>query len=168
MNVKFLNPFVEAAFRVLEAELGVSAQRSNATLQNSACTANDVTVLLSLVGQVKGIVLYGMSETTAKEIVSQILGQSFEEFDELAQSGISELGNVITGQASTNLSKAGFEARLSPPTLILGNGTTISTLEFQRLVVPLDTELGELQIHLALREDNGQRGKSSDLPGVGV
>lgn len=166
MNVKFLNPFVEAAFQVLETECSTTAKRGDLALQRSACTANDVTVLISLVGQVQGVVLYGMSENTARALVSQILGQPFEEFDDLAQSGVAELGNVITGQASGRLSEAGFGSRISPPTLVLGEGTAISTLEFQRLLVPVFTELGEIQIHLALREGSGDRNVVPGIVGV--
>jgi chemotaxis protein CheX len=155
MNVKFLNPFVEAAYTVFEAEVGLTAQRGDLALQRSACTASDVTVLISMLGQVQGVVLYGLSESTAISIVSKILGQPFEEFDELAQSGIGELGNVITGQASNRLAEAGLDAKISPPSLILGKGTLISTLDFDRLLVPLYTDLGEIQIHLALRETQG-------------
>lgn len=154
MNVSFLNPFVEAAFQVLEAEVGVKAERGELSLERSACTSNDVTVMISMVGQVRGVVLYGISEKTGIEIVSRILGQRFDEFDELAQSGIGELGNVITGQASQRLAAAGLEAQISPPTLVMGKGTLISTLDFQRLVVPLRTEVGDVVIHLALRESN--------------
>ncbi|MFQ5340784.1 MAG: chemotaxis protein CheX, partial [Anaerolineae bacterium] len=168
VNVKFLNPFVEAAFEVLEAETGTSAERGNLALQSSACTADDVTVLISMAGQVQGVVLYGMSEVTATAVVSQIMGQPFEVFDDLAQSGIAELGNVITGQASTRLAEAGFEAKISPPTLIMGKGTTVSTLDFQRLVVPLHTNLGEVQIHLALRETNNRQSASMESMAAGV
>lgn len=153
MNVKFLNPFVEAMYLVLEAEVGIkSPQRGSLSLERSACTANDVTALISIVGEVQGIALYGMREATAINIVSQILGQPFAEFDNLAQSGIGELANVITGHASKRLSEAGYEAKISPPTLILGKGTIISTLDFDRVQVPIITDMGELQIHLALRE----------------
>ncbi len=153
MNVKFLNPFVEAAYMVLESEVGLKAERGEISLNRSAYTADDITVLISLVGQVKGVVLYSMSEATAISIVSAILDQQFEEFDDLAQSGIGELGNVITGQAGQRLASAGIESQISPPTMIIGKGTMVSTLDFQRIVVPLDTDFGPLQIHLALREE---------------
>jgi len=153
VNAKFLNPFIEAAFAVLEMEVGTtSIERGGLSLERSACTANDITVLITMVGQVQGIVLFGISEATATAIVTKILNQPFDEFDQLAQSGISELGNVITGQASQRLAEAGYEAKISPPTLIIGKGTLISTLDFERLLVPIKTELGELQIHLALRD----------------
>lgn len=166
MNVQFLNPFIEAAFAVLDAEAGVTAKRGQLSLQRSAATASEVTVLISMVGQVKGVVLYGLSEATALQIVSKILGQSFAEFDDLAQSGISEIGNVITGQAGQRLAEAGFESNISPPTMIVGKGTLISTLDFERLQVPLETELGTIQIHLALRESKNGTGPQPTSIGV--
>jgi chemotaxis protein CheX len=57
---------------------------------------------------------------------------------------VAELGNVITGRASVKLAEAGYEAVISPPTLLSGKGATISTLDFGRLVVPLNSECGSL------------------------
>ena len=72
-------------------------------------TTDDVTVLINLVGQIQGVVLYELSESTALGFVSRMMGQKFNEFDNLAQSGIAELGNVISGKATVELSKAGLE-----------------------------------------------------------
>jgi chemotaxis protein CheX len=152
MNVKFLNPFIEAAEEVLQAECQITAKKNSLSLQKSSMTTDDVTVLLNLVGQVQGVVLFGLSTAVCLELVSRVMGQPFEKFDNLAQSGIAELGNVITGRATINLSKTGFTANISPPTLILGKGVTISTLDFARIVVPLSTSVGDILVHLALRE----------------
>jgi chemotaxis protein CheX len=160
MDVQFVNPFIEAAYSVLEAEAGVTAQRGKIALQRSAATADDVTVLISMVGEVKGVVLYGLSERTAINLVSRILGQPFDTFDDLAQSGIGEIGNVITGQASNRIAAAGFEVNISTPTMILGKGSKISTFDMDRLIVPLETEYGVVTLSLALREEknNGKMG----------
>ena len=152
MNVKFMNPFVDAAAEVLRAECDLTTQKSNLSLQKLALTADDVTVMISLIGQVQGVVLYGLSVSTCLGLVSRVMGQEFTEFDNLAQSGIAELGNVITGRATIKLSQAGFQSNISPPTLIIGKGVTISTLDFARVVVPLYTDAGDILVHLALRE----------------
>jgi chemotaxis protein CheX len=70
----------------------------------------------------------------------------------LAQSGVAELGNVITGAATVKFSQSGFDANISPPMVIVGKGVQVSTLDFPRIVVPLDTEMGRMTVHLALRE----------------
>jgi chemotaxis protein CheX len=123
-------------------------------MQKSSMTTSEVTVMISIIGQVQGVVLYGMSKTTSLGIVSRILDQEFGEFDNLAQSGIGELGNVISGKATINLSEAGFQTTISPPTLIIGQGAQISTLDFSRIAVPFSTELGEIIVHLAVREND--------------
>ncbi|NLF52584.1 MAG: chemotaxis protein CheX [Leptolinea sp.] len=151
-NVKFMNPFVEAAADVLNKEVQLKVERGDLSLQKSAMTSDEITVLLSLVGQVQGVVLYGLSQETGLKLVSKMMGQEFSEFDNLAQSGIAELGNVITGSATVKLSKEGFASEISPPTLIQGQGIQISTLDFPRVVVQLKTEMGDITVHLALRE----------------
>lgn len=152
MDVRFLNPFIAAAVEVLQAEVGIAASRGHISLQKTAMTTDDVTVLIHLVGQVYGVVMYGMPMSTGLKMVSKIMEQEFTEFDSLAQSGVGELGNVITGCATIKFSEAGFQANISPPTIISGRGVQISTLNFPRIVVPLETPMGNLIVHLALKE----------------
>ena len=152
MNVVYLNPFLDAAHEVLKVEVQATAERGNLSVQKSALTAEEITVLISMIGDIQGVVLYGMSIKTGLEMVSRMMGQTCTEFDNLAQSGIAELGNVISGRASINLSNAGIQTNISPPTMLIGKGLQISTLDFPRIVVPLRTEMGEMTVHLALRE----------------
>jgi chemotaxis protein CheX len=164
MNVNVLNPFIDAAVEVLRAEVGVKANRGNLDLQKSALTTDDITVLIHLVGEVYGVVLLGMPASTALNMVSSILGQDLTEFDSLAQSGVAELGNVITGSATIKLSLAGYQSNISPPAIITGKGVQISTLDFPRIVVPLSTKLGNLMIHLAVREKlRGENARVEDF-----
>ena len=154
MKIEFLNPFILAAAEVLEKEVQAKVTRGDVALRKGMYISNDVTALISLVGQVEGPVLYGMSYDTAKRLVSQMMdGQPFEHFDELAQSGIAELANVITGLSSTRLARAGYSSVISVPMLIIGKGAHISTLKTGRLMVPLRTQFGVFDLELALKEN---------------
>ncbi len=164
MNVKFLNPFVEAAYEVLKTETRQDVTRGDLRLENGSYVTDDLTVILSLVGAVEGTVFYSMPKSTGIRLASIILGEPFEDLAELAQSGIAEIGNVITGRASMKLSDAGFETNISPPTLLLGRGASISTLEFPRLIVPLGTVAGAVLIHLALRQGSGKYLRTAQIP----
>jgi chemotaxis protein CheX len=151
MRAEIINPFLQAASEVLESELGSPPQRGAIGLQRSAYTSDEVTAVVAVTGEVAGIVLFAMTETTARAMVSKMMGQEFPEFDALAQSGIAEIGNVITGRAAVLLSEAGFASDLAPPMLIVGCGSMISTLDVQRLVIPMVTEFGEIEIQVALK-----------------
>jgi chemotaxis protein CheX len=150
VKVEFVNPFIQAAREVLESELGGEVQRGNLRLQKSAFTTDEITALVGVTGKVSGMVLYSMRESTALGLVSRIMGQQFADFDALAQSGIGEVGNVITGRAGVLLSEAGYPSNITPPALVVGKGTMVTTLDLNRLVFPLETEVGNLEAHVVL------------------
>lgn len=151
MKVEFINPFIQAASEVLESELTAEPRRGNLRVEKSALTTDEVTALVGVTGTVSGMVMYSMSEATALGIVSRVLGQPFDQFNELAHSGIGELGNVITGRAGVLLSEAGYPSNISPPALVIGRGTMVTTLDLNRLVFPLETDVGQLEIQIVLK-----------------
>ena len=151
MRAEFINPFLQAATEVLESELGEPVKRGTIGLQRSAYTSDEVTAVVAVTGEISGMVLFAMTDQTARAIVSKMMGQEFEDFDALAQSGIAELGNVITGRAAILLAEAGFPSELAPPMLLVGRNTLISTLDVQRLVIPIESEVGNLEIQVALK-----------------
>jgi chemotaxis protein CheX len=153
MRAEFVNPFVQAAFEVLESEVGGTLERGAVRVERSAYTADDITALVGVVGErIRGLVMYAMNTRTALRLVSTMMGQPFSDFNVLAKSGIGELSNVITGKAATLLADSGFSSMLAPPTLIVGKGTLITTLDQQRLVVGIVTDHGPITVHIALNE----------------
>lgn len=152
MKAEFVNPFVVSAFQVLQTETKSEVIKGNVTLQDSPLVSDEVTVLIGVVGRAQGLVLYGMSEKTAKGLVSEMTGESVAVFDALAESAVAELGNVITGLASGELERAGYPCKIAPPSVVVGRGTSISTLSIKRLVIPLKTNHGDIVVHVALRE----------------
>jgi chemotaxis protein CheX len=163
MNVKFLNPFLEAAYEVLLAEANVRTNRGQLGLNKDPYITDDVTVMLSLVGGVEGTVFYSLANRLALTLIGNMLGEKLETVTSLAQSGLAELGNVITGRASVKLAQAGYESQISPPTLLLGRGSTLSTLDMPRLVVSLTSDDGPLTVHLAIREGRNLAAKAAQI-----
>jgi chemotaxis protein CheX len=159
MQDPIVSAFVEAAQEVLLAETALSVTYRAAELSDRVYVTDEVTVIISLVGDINGTVLYSLSEALALKLAGHMLGEPLAAgLDALAQSGIAELGNVITGQASIKLSQAGYEVKISPPTLLLGPGTSVSTLDLPRLVIPLTGADEAIGLHLALRDANFEGG----------
>src|SRR4051794_33285204 len=100
MRAEIINPFLQAATEALEGELGLAPKRGAIALQGSTCTSDDVTAVVAVTGDVAGVVLFAMGAETARAIASRLMGQEFVELDGLAQSGIGEMGDVITVRAA--------------------------------------------------------------------
>lgn len=152
MKAEFIRPFMTAAIEVLEAELGSTVKRGELSVDKERCTTEDVTVLIGITGDVEGVVLYGSSTDVANAIVSRLLGMPKEEFDPLSESAIAELGNVIAGRATGLFEEEGILCTISPPTVITGSKTCISSPSLNRLVIPLESDVGAIQMAVALRD----------------
>lgn len=154
LKAEFINPFIVATVEVLNQELGrpIKIEKGPLSYQESYYTSMDITVMIGVTGAVQGVVMYGLSERTAKNIVSGMLGQPVPVMDRMVESAIAEFGNVVTGIASRELEKAGYPCTLAPPTLMVGRGVMISTINIKRLHIPFTTEVGDMAVSVALRE----------------
>ena len=152
MRADVAQPFLLAARGVLEQELGGDVGRGQVSVERGDFAAGEVTAVIGVTGALSGAVMYRMSEATALAIVGQMMGQKFDELDALARSGVGELGNVITGRAGVLLEKAGVRADIAPPMLIVGRGGLLSSLDIPRLLVPLQTPVGGIDLQIALKK----------------
>ena len=154
MKVEYVNPFIESASSVLEEIAALKSTRGKLTLKDPNKPFRDVCAILGVIGTVHGQVIYGFDETTARSVVSRMMmGAEVTEFDEMARSALGELGNIITGKASVNLESAGFPIEISPPTLVMAQNVRISSLKIPMIVVPLETEVGVIDIYVGLIEN---------------
>jgi chemotaxis protein CheX len=152
LKVEFVNPFLEAAFEVFETETNLKLEKGPLSVQQSSLTSQEVSVLIGVTGEIHGQVIYGMSAKVAKKIAAEMMGQPVPLLDELAQSAISELGNMITGLATVKFGKDYSNLAVTPPTLIIGTKVLISTIDIQRLYIVLMSEAGDVEVSVALKE----------------
>ncbi len=149
-----IGAFITAAARVLAMETGSEVSLGQSVQYQAPLRSPDeVAVLVGISGlRLKGVVLYAMSEVTALNLASAMIGEVLTEFNALAESAVSELANVFAGNASVELERKGYPCRLSPPSVISGEGLLITLAEVGLIRSKLSTQHGELSIILALRE----------------
>lgn len=152
MKVQVVNRYVQAAMDVLGKETGAPVKRGGLQLEGNPYTTEDVTAVIGVSGALCGSLYLSMEGETARSITSTILGQEITDIDDLCQSGIAELANVIAGSAGIELADEGVVTNVNPPLVLVGRGARLSTVEIQRLVVPLDTSHGVVKLHVSLRE----------------
>jgi chemotaxis protein CheX len=153
MKVEFINPFVSAAFMVLEKLGKTKVSKGTLSLAPSPIAGMDVNTVIGVTGDISGQVIYSMSTDTAQKLASvMLMGLPISDFDEIAKSAISELGNIITGNAATELGNNGFCCNITPPSLFMGKEVKVSIKDLQILLIPVTTDLGEIDIYVALKE----------------
>jgi len=155
MKVEHIRPFIAAAVEVLRVDFGVDrVERGQLSVDENHYTTEDVTTLIGIVGEIQGTAMYGTSFVTARRMVEVVTGTLPPVFDEMAESAFAEFANIVTGRASILFDQSALHCTISPPTVVIGRGTLISNVDIRRLVVPLHTPLGNIQLAVAIRTAN--------------
>ncbi|WP_372997506.1 chemotaxis protein CheX [Lutispora sp.] len=75
-----------------------------------------------------------------------------EELNEISKSAISEMGNMIMGNASTILAERNINIDITPPSLLTGEQIEISS-KVSTIVIPLEIEgIGAVSINITAEE----------------
>jgi chemotaxis protein CheX len=157
MDIKLINPLILSFTEVLP-QIGFQAvERQSLSLEKSTLEYDGVLVNISLVGSLKGAILIGMSLEFAKQFASKMMmGMPVTDFDSMAQSAISEMGNMVCANACTQFSKIGIKGLdISPPLLLIGNNGLATLPVPQTIAVKFAVDGIEVNIYAGLTEVNG-------------
>jgi chemotaxis protein CheX len=151
MDAKMFSPFIDTFFQVLPG-LGIkNVERGRLSLKEKLSATRDVTALIGLSGSLRGNIAMSMDETTAKKIASiMMMGRPVETFDDMAQSAIAEIANMISANAMTMIGQNGFSMQVTPPTLITGEKISCIVSQVKSLNVEIYTEAGVIEINIGL------------------
>ncbi|EPY2271420.1 chemotaxis protein CheX [Clostridium sporogenes] len=125
MDAKYINPFIDSFYNILP-QIGFSnVTREDVTVKNSVESLG-ILINLGIVGDIKGNIVYNIQGENGKKIASKMMmGLPVEELNEMAQSALSELSNMLTANASINFSNIGVNVNISTPTLMYGQDIKI-------------------------------------------
>lgn len=156
MRVEYINPFVESAYSVLTEVLKMEVKRGEIYLKSNSMSVLGVAAIVGLAGDVEGRVLFDMTQKTAINVSNHMLQEmGMEEitsFGDMGKATITELANMITGQAVTKLHNLGFSFDLTPPALFTGENMEVSDQKVEALIVPMEMAIGKIEINVAIRE----------------
>lgn len=152
MRVDYINPFIESAFSVIREILNCDVKRGSIYLKNNTQSIMGVATIVGLAGAVEGRILIDMEKDTALKVISTMNMEEITELDDLAQSTLSELANMVTGHAVTRLHELGFRFDLTPPAVIVGDNLKIHDVGVEAIVVPMVTTFGKIEINVAIKE----------------
>ena len=129
------------------------AKKGSLSVKGQELVNSGVIIVVGIVGAIKGNVVYCIDLENAKKIASiMMMGMPVNEFDEMAQSALSELANMLTATAATCFANEGVEIDISTPALMFGSNITIKMSSNQVLCVQLLANDIPIEINLAFEK----------------
>ena len=152
INVEYINPFLMAATNIIKDICQIDMQVGKPYVKQTAFADDSVIIMIGITGEMRGSVIIALTYNKALEIASKMMmGMPVTELDEMATSTISELGNLIMGNAATILSTKGVGIDITPPTLCRGN-LTITQSYTKNICIPLSGDDITIELDVAVKD----------------
>lgn len=151
MKAEYINPFLESARIVIEQVANIRPTTGNLGIKDVKFVENYIWIQIGMTGQMQGDIVFGLGEEVALKMVSAMMGGFLiTEMDEMGRSAISELGNMISGNASTMLFNQGVRVDITPPKIVQ-SANAAGFVPKKALTIPLIMEnIGELDIQVLI------------------
>ena len=154
MKAEYANVFIRSAVHVFKKELNINMSRQSLVKKNAPIPGLPVCIVLGITGHVRGQVVYSMDKSFAQDITHNMLPNKLpHELKSYVNSAVGEIGNMITGQASIEMAGQDKILNLTPPVVFSGSHIVFDFLEMPTVSLRLLSEMGMLEINIALMEE---------------
>ena len=153
MRYEYIEPFVLTTIKVLGYILPSGITKGNHTLVMSDHLEGELAIIIRIGGDSEGSIILNMNKETAVGICNLMNEADFESLDSLGLDCISELANMIAGNAASVLNDLGYAFKVSPPLVLNQSDIKKEIPPLETFQIPLVTEYGEITMNIALRTD---------------
>ena len=154
MKVEYANVFIKSAVAVFLKEVNVHLTRKDLARKESPVPGRPIAIIMGITGFIRGQIVYAMDQSFAYGVAKAMLPNSLPlESRQMANSAISEIANIITGQATIYLAGHAEKLYITPPVVIMATDLTLDFLAIPTIALSLLSEIGVLEINIALTEN---------------
>jgi len=149
MKSNLITYFSSAAmltFKLL-LDLDVSIDTNNddvSSLENN----NNIDITIEITGDLSGEITYSFPKDTSLEMVKMMSGIEFNEIDEFVKSALSEIANIISGNAMTGLSEQKVACDILPPKMQEGDNSLPANKQYTIYQTSVKTSVGGIELSL--------------------
>jgi len=149
MDVRYINPFLTAVKDVFETMIDVSFIVGKPCLKKDGIPSHEVSSIIGISGEVTGSVVINLSEKTALQLASALLGEQLSKLDEDCVDAIGEIANMVAGSAKNGFPVA--NTSLSVPTVVIGKHEVNYPSSIPIISIPCETSEGKFGVDIALK-----------------
>ncbi|MGI5920904.1 MAG: chemotaxis protein CheX [Syntrophomonadaceae bacterium] len=153
-NSSYMAPFIKAAIKICKEMLGLTVNSANTENEGDSFESRGFIVIVGFTGGWRGRFFLDMSQATAMKLAEAVTGDSYQEVNEEVMLCGAEIGNIISGNAITDVNNThpGINVRLTPPSIFAGQSLSLFNVNLSSWSVLMQTGIGEMKINVAVEE----------------
>ena len=163
MDVKLINPFLDATVEVLKKMAFTEPRPGKIYLKESSIAHGDVSGIIGITGDATGSLAISFSESCICHLIERMLGEPCHEANQDVFDGVGEITNMISGVARTHMERDGLEVYAAIPSVVYGKDHMINhILKSPSIVIPFVTDHGTFVADVCIKRMTGETKKVED------
>jgi chemotaxis protein CheX len=151
MDVRFINPFLEATIDVLKTMAFVEPRPGKCYLKRDNLAGGDVSGIIGFTGMASGSMALSFSTECILKIVSNMLGEEIKEINGDIKDAVGEITNMVSGGARKTLESLGLSISAAIPTVVAGKGHSVShVMAGPSIIIPFETDNGPFVVDVCI------------------
>jgi chemotaxis protein CheX len=155
MRYDYVDPFVSTTVRVLADALHADVRQGEVSMAPGGGAAGDVAIVVRIRGEAEGDFVLAMDRGTALGACSALMGEECGSLAGPGMDALSELANMIAGNAISALNDRGFDFTVLPPLVVTDVSAYGRKPCAEALRIPLKTAWGAVTVNVTLGAELG-------------
>jgi len=150
-GIEIAKPFVTATTNVLSTMAGIQPIPGQPYVKKNNVAKGDVSAVVGITGHKNGSISVTFTKQCTIAVVKAMLGDDIQDIIQDTKDAVGEVTNMISGQARAALSEMGMTFQGATPSVIMGDGHTISHVTKSPVIaIPFKTNHGEFTVEFCL------------------
>lgn len=152
MDMKLYEPFGISTKDIIKEMSNVAIKGMDSMAEEPGeISSMGISSIITFAGEKKGRLLIDMEPSLALYMANTILGGQYNDIkDQMVLSVVSEINNIVSGNAITFLNNSySMNLRLAPPVVFAGQDVIITIPKVRSLTAWGNTDHGEIRINIA-------------------
>jgi chemotaxis protein CheX len=154
MDIAYINPFIEASQIVIKKAANYQVRLGKVFVRSEPYEVGFPLIEVGLIGKINGKAVLCIPLPIALSIISQMMmGMEVTKIDELGQSALQELSNMVVGNTATILYNKGIGIDISTPKMTYSDGKTSPPSNMKTVSIPLILDdLGAIELDISFND----------------
>jgi chemotaxis protein CheX len=153
MDVKYINPFINATMHVLKTVARTEVSPGKPYLKKDKFARGDVSAIIGLTGDVGGTISVSFPEKCILSIVTSMFGEDVTSMNDEIGDAVGEISNMISGQARQVLEGMDLNLQAAIPSVIMGKDHQITHItQHPVIAIPFGTKNGEFTLEVSFKQ----------------
>jgi chemotaxis protein CheX len=150
MKMDLIQPFIGSLDAVLAEMMHAPATIADMTMEEEGYRKKGLAAQVTFKGQIEGRIILDMDPPAAATVASHLAGVEVDPSEAIVTEAVSELANMVIGNAVTQLNDRGFQFKVFPPSLLSEEQCAKAGHDSEATILRFETPCGNVYLNISM------------------